>query len=513
MVGLASRRLRTLLVFTAGAGLAALVIVSSLALHRINATAAAFDQTVNVTLARVGMLDRMEFAVARVGRAAMVIALTDDAALHERQRELIRSYGDEYDALWEKIVAVPPPTPEIAEARQAIVAAAEAGRGATADFLAKAEAGDAASAREILAGRLIPTHQAWFDALEANSGIRRVEAERQVADVLAEKQWALWLIAILAVSAFVLSTWVAWRVSRVILAQLGGAPSEARELITRIARGDFGMAITVRPGDHTSLFAAAAKMQGELIRFADALGDVIRRHGQGETGHRMDAVGFHGAYGELARGVNDLVGLHIRVSNHVLEVIGDYAIGDFHRDCDRLPGEQARITAAVDGVKANLGRMRDDVLRLAQAAAAGDFSARGDAGEFQHAFLQIVEALNALMTNAERGLDDAGEVLSALADGDLTRTMAQEHPGAFATLRDGVQRTMANLAGIVRGIHEASTVIDTAATEIATGNEDLSRRSEQQAANLEETAATPTTCSKPMPSRTRRAGWPRRAAW
>jgi methyl-accepting chemotaxis protein-1 (serine sensor receptor) len=419
----------------------------------------------------------------------MVIALTDDEDHLQRQRGIIRKYRDDYDALWQAIVAVPPATPEIAEARRAIVAAADVGRAATEAFLAAESSGDAALAADVLASRLIPSHQAWFDALEANSTIRRAEAERQVGDVLAQKQQAAWLIGLLALAAFVLSAGIAWRVSLALQAQLGGEPADVRQLVTRIADGDFSTAIAVREGDRTSLVAAASRMQAELKRFAGALDALIRDHAAGDTDRRIADRDFHGAYGELAKGVNDLVSLHIGVSDHVLDVIGRYAVGDFARDCDRLPGQQRRITEAVDTVKANLGRMRDDVLRLAQAAAAGDFSARGDAASFDFAFREIVEALNSLMANAERGLDDVGQVLAALARGDLTRTMASDHVGAFATLRDDVQRTVTHLTAIVGGIHAASAAIDTAATEIASGNQDLSHRSEQQAANLEETAA------------------------
>jgi methyl-accepting chemotaxis protein-1 (serine sensor receptor) len=49
--------------------------------------------------------------------------------------------------------------------------------------------------------------------------------------------------------------------------------------------------------------------------------------------------------------------------------------------------------------------------------------------------------------------------------------------------------TAAQLATIVTDIKHASGNIHTAAAEIAAGNNDLSRRTEQQAANLEETAA------------------------
>ena len=62
--------------------------------------------------------------------------------------------------------------------------------------------------------------------------------------------------------------------------------------------------------------------------------------------------------------------------------------------------------------------------------------------------------------------------------------MQGDFHGVFARMRDDANATVAQLTSIVSGIQQASGSINTAATEIASGNNDLSRRTEQQAANL-----------------------------
>jgi methyl-accepting chemotaxis protein len=56
-------------------------------------------------------------------------------------------------------------------------------------------------------------------------------------------------------------------------------------------------------------------------------------------------------------------------------------------------------------------------------------------------------------------------------------------------MMEGLQQMQERLAGTVRSVREGSDAIATASSEIAAGNLDLSRRTEQQAANLEETAS------------------------
>ncbi|WP_234839375.1 hypothetical protein, partial [Xanthomonas perforans] len=70
-------------------------------------------------------------------------------------------------------------------------------------------------------------------------------------------------------------------------------------------------------------------------------------------------------------------------------------------DMDRLPGEEAVLSETMDTVKSNLTAMNSEIKLLAQAAADGDFSVRGDTARFQHDFLAMVESLNRLMATAD----------------------------------------------------------------------------------------------------------------
>jgi methyl-accepting chemotaxis protein len=140
----------------------------------------------------------------------------------------------------------------------------------------------------------------------------------------------------------------------------------------------------------------------------------------------------------------------------------------------------------VEGVRNNMLAIRDEILMLSRGAAAGEFHLRGDATRFEFAFREMVEALNQLMANADEGLSQTCRVLSAVADGDLTLTLDGKASGRFAELQHSTNTTVMQLRGMVQEIQQAVLAINTAAGEIASGNQDLSARTEQQAASLEE---------------------------
>jgi methyl-accepting chemotaxis protein len=75
-----------------------------------------------------------------------------------------------------------------------------------------------------------------------------------------------------------------------------------------------------------------------------------------------------------------------------------------------------------------------------------------------------------------------------IADGDLQRP-ADEPEFAPVSLLGALQRMRGKLTGIVHEVQRGSQVVSTAARQIASGNDDLSQRTQEQASSLEETAA------------------------
>ena len=237
------------------------------------------------------------------------------------------------------------------------------------------------------------------------------------------------------------------------------------------------------------LLESMQRMRGQLRAVMAAQGEMAQRHEAGELGYRMDAQAFPGAYGRMVEDTNQLVGANIAVTRRLVEVMQRYAVGDLSQDMDRLPGDQAVFTDAMDTTKANLRAINTQIRDLAGAAARGDFSQRGDGVRFDHDFRAMVENLNTMMQVSDDNLQQISALLRAIAAGDLTARMHGQFHGVFAQMRDDADTTVTQLTDIVGRIQQATDSINLAAGEIASGNSDLSRRTEQQAASLEETAA------------------------
>lgn len=278
-------------------------------------------------------------------------------------------------------------------------------------------------------------------------------------------------------------------VGRGLMRQLGAEPAAAREIVRQVAAGNLDVDIPIKPNDTFSLVAATGGLRDRLRDFVAEQHKLSDNHEAGVIGARMDDGKFPGVYGAIGRQINSLIDGHVNVQKRVMQVIEQYAHGDFSAELEPLPGERAAIKAAVDGVQTNLKSLNGDLMALVAAAGRGDFTVRGDENKYQYDFRKMIEGLNRLMQVSDTGLNEVVRVLGALAKGDLTENIINEYSGTFGQLKKDSNQTTARLSEIVGRLRVATETINSASKEIASGNMDLSQRTEEQAANLEQTAA------------------------
>ncbi|NYI19420.1 methyl-accepting chemotaxis protein [Xanthomonas arboricola] len=346
--------------------------------------------------------------------------------------------------------------------------------------------GHSDEALPLLLTQAAPALQQWQDKIGENIALQDKLAAEAAAVALQSMDDSRKLL----VGGSLLVVLLSGTLGLLITRSLTGPLNRATGAAEAIADGKLDNAVHSDARDETGrLLQAMDKMQSQVRNLITAQLDMAKRHDAGQISFRMDAGVFPGDFGRMAGDTNTLVDSHIQLTTRLAQIMGRYAIGDLSDDMDQLPGEKATLTDTMAQVKANLTAMNQQIKQLATAAADGDFSARGDAAQFQYDFRIMVESLNQLMATADGSLQSLSGMLQAIAAGDLTARMDGDFKGVFAQMRDDANATATQLAGIVGHIQTSAVSINAAASEIAAGNNDLSQRTEQQAANLEETAA------------------------
>ncbi|WP_115049710.1 methyl-accepting chemotaxis protein [Xanthomonas arboricola] len=430
------------------------------------------------------MLDANSSILVALGTYAMV---TSD----ELNSEAVKTISDErarYNGLREKLRVLD--TLSLSEGGRRVRVTLDErrtiARSLTDQVMALCAEGDRTGAQTLLSEKARPAVLLWQKTLRELVTRQNDSTQKAYAEALTAIAGGRAMLIGGGAIVLIASALLGWIITRSLTTPL----ARATQVANAIAQGDLSSNAQTRAQDEPGrLLQAMQVMQTQIRSLMAAQSDMARRHDEGEISFLMDAGALPGDYGRMAEDTNALVASHLSVQSNLARIMGRYAIGDLSEDMQQLPGEKAVLTQTMDEVKANLSAMNLEIKQLAQAAANGDFTARGDAERFQYDFRIMVESLNLLMATADNNLQSLSSLLQSIAAGDLTARMTGEFKGVFAQMRDDANTTAAQLAEIVGRIQQSAVSINSAASEIAAGNQDLSQRTEQQAANLEETAA------------------------
>jgi methyl-accepting chemotaxis protein len=444
----------------------------------------AMQQVVEVNMAKVGVLSDMLDAnnEMMVVRRQMLLRQGDGLADDEAR---IAALVARYEASWKTYQAMPASDDEkaIAEAIATWRGRAQPLNKQMGELMRQ---GDFAAATALTLGAVQEAANGWNAALD--NGVAYEETQSRDAGAAAIRLGEQTVMRLLILGAIALLVGIA---ASVLIGRSLTAPlARAVELAARMAKGDLAEEVRLGGRDEITRLGNAMGTVRETVRAAiTAQLEMARQHEAGALGYRMDEAAFPGDFGRMIRATNELVGSHVAVELHMVDVMQRYAIGDLSRDLDSYPGEKAVLTSTMATVKGSLMAINQQIETLASAARAGDFSVRGDEPGFQFQFRAMVAQLNGMMASSQASIADLSLVLRAISTGDLTSRMEGDYEGVFAQMRDDANVTAVQLTGIVQQIQGAAGSINDAAQELAAGHNDLSRRTEQQAANLEEAAA------------------------
>ena len=170
----------------------------------------------------------------------------------------------------------------------------------------------------------------------------------------------------------------------------------------------------------------------------------------------------------------------VQVGGRTLQIVANPVLGD--------QGEHIGTAVEWMDLSAELA-IQEDVQKVVDAALAGDLGRRIPLDDKDGFFAVLSKNINELVGVSERVISDTVRVLGAMAHGMLTESIDNDYAGLYGDLKRDANATVAQLTKVVKELQESAAAVNTGADEIAQGNLDLSHRTEEQAASLEQTAA------------------------
>ncbi len=133
--------------------------------------------------------------------------------------------------------------------------------------------------------------------------------------------------------------------------------------------------------------------------------------------------------------------------------------------------------------------VQDELQQAVSAASAGVMSQRIRLDNKDGFYQLLSTSVNELMDVSDKVLNDTIRVVGALSRGNLGEKIVASYQGSFNQLKQDTNATVDKLIEVVGDIQSASDAVKSDALVISDGNSVISERSQEQAANLEQTAS------------------------
>ncbi len=222
------------------------------------------------------------------------------------------------------------------------------------------------------------------------------------------------------------------------------------EYVDRIAKGDIPAPITESyAGDFNEIKDNLNTCIGALSGLIAEMHRMSEQHDAGDIDVTIDAERFHGAYRDVAQGINDMVAGHIAVKKKAMACIAEFGRGNFEAPLERFPGKKAFINETVEQVRGNLKALGTDVRGLASAAVDGRLSSRADAARHHGDFRAIVQGFNDTLDAIVGPLDVAADYVARIAKGDVPKPIDEAYAGDFNEIKNNLNTCIAAIARLV----------------------------------------------------------------
>jgi len=273
-------------------------------------------------------------------------------------------------------------------------------------------------------------------------------------------------------------------------------------ILVNIALIPFGL-----PREIALAFAALQLLLAGLLiaslvatrRFLNHVQAVCAAIAAGDFEHRVELSGQSDdllATGNRINAVIDINDAFVREAGLAMKAASE---GRYHRKI-RPEGMRGAYALGVAKVNQAIERLSDRpaLMRelqnsfghVVEAAVAGDLSYRVEAKFPDPELNALARSVNRFVETVDRGINETGAVLSALAHADLRHRVEGEYQGAFLRLKDDTNAVGDKLASVVNQLRGTSRSVRTATGEILEGMNDLADRTTRQASMIERTSTT-----------------------
>ncbi|MFG2961841.1 HAMP domain-containing protein [Streptomyces sp. NPDC048288] len=226
------------------------------------------------------------------------------------------------------------------------------------------------------------------------------------------------------------------------------------QVTTAVANGDLSKKITVDArGEILELKDTVNTMVEQLRAFADEVTRVAREVGtDGRLGGRAQVLGVSGVWRDLTDNVNYMADNLTSQVRNIAQVATAVAQGDLSKKIDvDARGEILELKTTINTMVDTLSSFSSEVTRVArEVGSEGQLGGQARVEGVYGTWKRLTTNVNELALNLTTQVRAIAEVASAVAQGDMSRSITVETQGEVAELKDNINLMVANLRETTR---------------------------------------------------------------
>ncbi|QIB49098.1 HAMP domain-containing protein [Streptomyces aureoverticillatus] len=226
------------------------------------------------------------------------------------------------------------------------------------------------------------------------------------------------------------------------------------QVTTAVANGDLSKMITVTArGEILELKDTVNTMVEQLRAFADEVTRVAREVGtDGRLGGRAQVLGVSGVWKDLTDNVNYMADNLTGQVRNIAQVATAVAQGDLSKKIDvDARGEILELKTTINTMVDTLSSFSSEVTRVArEVGSEGQLGGQARVEGVYGTWKRLTTNVNELALNLTTQVRAIAEVASAVAQGDMSRSITVETRGEVAELKDNINLMVSNLRETTR---------------------------------------------------------------
>lgn len=295
-------------------------------------------------------------------------------------------------------------------------------------------------------------HRAAVDELAALSNKASKIIELSVKDEVTHARLTVLILALVVLLFTVIGI---FSVVSNVIRQLGGEAHEALLVAKNIANGEFSKSNSNTPAGNMSVIGALDLASATLIEIDSEMARMESEHLKGSIDANINIDKFHGAYREMAIGINRMVANHIAVMQKSTECIVELGRGNFEANLEQFPGKLSLVNDGIEGMRFNVKTLVNDLRHMSEEHENGNISFMMEPSKFSGDYKLMAEGVNAMVKEYIDENKTVMGVIEQFGNGDFSATI-KEYPGEKSFINKSVKKISSSLKSIIDSVNWVS---------------------------------------------------------